>query len=322
VILAAFFALLFGPNLIEAAAGQSLSGRLVFENLHIGCDTQCTVTLMASGVRPVQTVFPDLAGNFTFSNVLPGPYTIRVEIGGVEVVNQPVDALGGPRIIVMVPMSAAAAAPANGPGVVNLSEFSKKYPKKAVSYFEKGSGLLKKKDYDQAVKYLRGAVELAPTFYQAQNELGVAYFELGRRDDAEYQFLVAQGLNSTNIEPLLRLTRLYLDENDTEQALKASEQAIKVDSGSAPAFLNLGIALFKATQLERAETALKRALDLAPKMGAAHLMLANVYLKLQRYDRSVDELNIYIAENPRGDQLQAATEMRDRLVETRDAGKP
>ena len=120
----------------------------------------------------------------------------------------------------------------------------------------------------------------------------------------------------------MNLTSLYIDENKPDRAVSASEEAVKTNSRSAPAFLNLGIALYKAAQLDRAETALKRALELAPKMASVRLMLANVYLKLQRYDSVLEELNTYIAENPRGEQLKNVIEMRDRLLKANETGRP
>src|SRR5262249_58151890 len=164
----------------------------------------------------------------------------------------------------------------------DVSEFLDRYPKKAVSYFEKGSQLLKKKKNEEAVKYFQNAVDLAPNFYEAHNQLGLAYKEVGRLDDAEQEFLTAHKLNSSNVDPLLSLTALYLDRNDPGRAITAGEQAVKANSHSAFAFFSLGVALYKAAQLDRAETALRRALDLAPKMGGVRLMLANVYLKLRQ----------------------------------------
>ncbi len=322
VFLAALVVLVFNPNRLQAAPDLPISGRLIFERGDFTCDQQCTVTLLASTVRPIQTVMADLGGHFAFNVVPRGQYSIRVEIEGFETVTQQVDGVEGREVTIIVPLVRKSGTPANAAGVVNISEFLDRYPKKAVSYFEKGNESLKKKKSDEAVKYLQNAVELAPTFYEAHNQLGLAYREAGRLKDAESEFLKAHELNSTNIEPLLNLTTLYLDQNDLDRAVTTGEQAVKANSTSASAFFSLGVALYKAAQLDRAETALKRALDLAPKIGNIRLMLANVYLELHRYDETVEELNRYIAENPKGQQLEAAREMRDRLLEARGAQRP
>jgi outer membrane protein assembly factor BamD (BamD/ComL family) len=55
-------------------------------------------------------------------------------------------------------------------------------------------------------------------------------------------------------------------------------------------------------------------------MFQARLMLANVYLKQQRYDNLMDQLDRYLAENPNGEQRPAVEEMRRTLVQARQTG--
>ena len=173
-----------------------------------------------------------------------------------------------------------------------------------------------------------GLPPFVPSFTQATNVVqarllrGSAYQQVLRPVSAEREFLAAHEVNRTSVEPLLNLTTLYLDENKPERAVSSGEEAVKTNSRSAPAFLNLGMALYKAAMLDRAEAALKKALELAPKMAAVRLMLANVYLKLHRYDNVLDQLNSYAAENPHGDQLKAVNQMRDQLLKAKEAPRP
>ena len=59
------------------------------------------------------------------------------------------------------------------------------YPKKAVSLLTSGKNSLKKQRAAEAVRYLKNAVELAPTFYEAHIQLGIAYRETGQNDKAQ-----------------------------------------------------------------------------------------------------------------------------------------
>jgi Flp pilus assembly protein TadD len=317
------FVVLLSANFVLAHPENSVNGRVLFENAGLACERQCTVTLLGSGVRPLQTVVTDLSGNFTFHNVPRGTYTIRVEVEGVEVANQSVDSTTDVTIFIApIRKPAAQQASSAKPGIVDASEFLDRYPKKAVSYFEKGVELSKKKDNERAVKFFKDALDLAPNFYEAHNQIGIAYRELGKMDEAEVEFLRAHELNATNVDPLLNLTSLYLEENQADRAVVTGQQAVKANSRSAPAFFSLGVALYKAAQLDNAEAALKRALDLAPKMANVRLMLANVYLKLRRYDKSLEQVTAYIAENPKGQQLQAASQLRDQLLQQQATERP
>ena len=325
VVLAGFVFLISYPGLSRGAVPeQTISGTLIFGNNQFQCD-QCVVSLLANGIRPVSTTYLDLGGHFTFRGVAPGSYTIHMEIDGFEDVNQPVDVrdglgLGGPVTITLVRKGSRSRAA--GGYIVDVTEILDAYPKKAVDAFRKGLEYRKQKKNEDALKTFEMAIHVAPGFYQAHNQLGILYKEVGRNDDAENEFLRAHDLNRTNLDPLLNLTTLYLDENKPDRAVSASEEAVKANSRSAPAFLNLGIALYKAALLDRAEAALKRALELAPKMASVRLMLANVYLKLQRYDNALEQVNTYIAENPRGDQLKDVIEMRDQLLKAKETGRP
>ena len=321
-ILFASVLMVCNSNFVEGAAPRSISGRLMFDNASFSCEFQCQVTLLASGVRPVQTAFVDIGGRFTFNNIPPGLYTVRVEIEGFETVNQQVEAGDVSEVNVLIPLVRKNASTSKNSNVVDVSEFLGRYPKKAVSYFEKGNQSLKKGKTDEAVRYFKNAVELAPNFYEAHNQLALSYKEAGQLDDAEREFVTAHELNASAVEPLLNLTDIYLHRNETELAVTTGEQAVQANSHSAAAFFSLGVALYKAEELDRAETALKRAFFLDPKMAPVRLMLANVYLKLHRYDSTLEQLERYIAENPKGRQIQDAMRMRDELVQANAAQRP
>jgi tetratricopeptide (TPR) repeat protein len=268
----------------------------------------------------------DSAGNFTFDNIEPGSYMLHIEIDGFEKVDQEFDFIdslgGGPTATILVaPRRLSSAAATEGPAIIDASEYLSAYPKKAVELYKKGLENKKKGKVEQATKFFEQAVDVAPNFYAAHNALGLQYRDAGRKDDAEKEFLKAHELNKNDPDPLINLTGLYLDKNDPGRAVETGEQAVKANSHSAPAFFSLGMALYKYSQLERAEAALKKALELAPKMFQARLMLANVYLKEQRYDNLMDQLDHYLAENPNGEQRQAVEDMRRTLLQARETGE-
>ena len=307
-----------------AAPQQTISGRLLFENGGSLCD-RCTVNLLAAGVSPTATAFLDWAGHFVFRGVPPGSYTIQADIEGFEEVNYPVEASGdmGREVVVTIILARKMVAPVrNVKGIVDVSEFLEKYPKKAVEAYRKGIEKRKKGKNDEAIREFEDAVRLAPDFYAAHNDLGIAYKIAGRFEDAEREFLRAHELNQSTADPLVHLTSLYLEGNQPERAVTTGEEAVKANSRSAPAFLNLGMALYKMAMLDRAEAVLKRALELAPKMASVRLMLANVYLKLRNRDKLLDQLDSYLAENPNGDQRRVVEDMRRAVLSATPAGQP
>lgn len=205
------------------------------------------------------------------------------------------------------------------PYSIDVSQFVGRYPKKAVGLYEKAAQNKKKGKKDIAVQQLEEATAIAPDFYHAHNDLGLLYQESGRMDEAEREFLRAHDLNRSSADPLVNLTSLYIDENEPERAVTVGEQAVKTNSRSADAFFNLGIALYKTSMLDRAEAALKKALELAPKMFQVRLMLANVYMKLRRYDNLMEQLDSYLAENPKGLHRAQVEQMRQQLLQAKQS---
>ncbi len=307
-----------------APLDQTISGRFFFEGGEFRCDN-CVVTLLMSGLQPVATVFVDPSGRFVFRGTERARYTIHAEIDGFEEVNYPVETsdLAGSDIPVTIVLARKIVRPAAGvKDVVDVSEFLEKYAKKAVEAYRKGVENGQKNRNDRAIIQFEDATRLAPDFYAAHNSLGLAYKIAGRFEDAEREFLRAHQLNPSAADPLVNLTRLYLDGNQPERAVSTGEEAVKADSRSAPGFLNLGMALYKVALLDRAEAALKKALELAPKMANVRLMLANVYLKLRDRDKLLNQLDSYLTENPNGDQRRVVQEMREKVLSTTSGGRP
>jgi Tfp pilus assembly protein PilF len=306
-----------------AAAGRELSGKLIFEAAGVSCNP-CRVTLLASSGQPMGMAFADSAGNFTFENIQPGAYMVQVELEGFEKIEQDINVAegfgGGTTVTVLVTPKPVASSDRSQSPVVDASEFLSAYPKKAVEMFKKGLDNKKKGKNDQAIKFFEQAVQISPDFYAAHNELGIAYKQAGRKDDAEREFLSAHELNKSDADPLINLTSLYIDEDKPDLAVATGEAAVKTNSRSANAFFSFGVALYKFAMLDRAEAALKKALELAPKMFQVRLLLANVYLKQQRYDNLMEQLDRYLSENPNGEQRPAVEEMRRTLIKGRQEG--
>ena len=90
-------------------------------------------------------------------------------------------------------------------------------------------------------------------------------------------------------------------------------EAVRLEPRSPAARYYLGYALYKLAQLDEAENALIRALEL-DQASATRLMLANVYRQQQKYDRALEQLDAYLEENPEGEEREAVGDLRSRLL--------
>jgi|KBSSwiStaDraftv2_1062776.scaffolds.fasta_scaffold133841_2 hypothetical protein len=125
-----------------------------------------------------------------------------------------------------------------------------------------------------AIDYLQRAIRIHPRFENAHVNLGTAFFNLDRLDDAEREWLLAGTLrkNDPMVERNLKaLANAYLRkgldvgaDGDFAQALQWFEKAVRFDPSRSVHWTNLGKAHYWLKDLDRAREAFQRALALEP----------------------------------------------------------
>jgi len=312
--------------MLAAATANAQGGRFEIEGILLHADNttcqDCPVTLEAPGGVPVATTLTNGAGSFTFKELKAGTYIIRIRIDGYEEIEQRAEAgvFGSPRGFYALTPRRAAPGAAQGDRVLDVSKSLERYPRDAVEMYKKASKSVEKNKPEEAVQRLEEAIRIAPDFYDAHLSLGKLFRTAGRLDDAEREWIAAKDLNESSAEPLVLLSALYTERGAFDLAVQAGEEAVRRDSRSVPALLNLGLALYQTSQWRRAETVLKMALDLTPDRGPIRLLLANVYLKQRDWDNLRLQLDSYLRENPDGPEREAAETMRRQLDQALAAG--
>jgi Flp pilus assembly protein TadD len=310
----------FARIMVLADNGPGISGQLVFPDIGVNCDS-VEMTLEQSFGLPFRRTYTDLSCNFDFSDVGVGSYVIGVAIPGYEAVRQPVRIVNR-RVMRRVTVHMNRTAEYSGPYgdfMVDASEILDRYPKKAVRLYEESIENRKKGESDKAAQQLEQAVQIAPTFYNAHRDLGTVYKDLGRLDDALRHLWRARELNTHNADPLIAISAIYLERNELEEAERVSNLAVDTDSRSASAFFNLGIALYRRLEIERAEDTLLKALSLAPEALEIRLALVNVYGKLGRFDSLLQHLDQYLEHAPSSDERRSEAErLREQVLKIKE----
>ncbi len=319
----------------------SIRGKIVIPNQR-DSDQRIEVKLEKSALQVIQTTYTDSSGNFDFRNLAPGAYYISVMLEGFEPVHQLVEifnTFGNSSVTIFLNKPAVqirerpTGLEAADPDIVDISQMRENFPKKAVQDYEKALDEKQKGRLESAVKLLQDAILLAPNFFHAHNNLGIIYQALKRYPDAEREYSQSRQLNGKNERPLVNLGSLYIEESNLQktdreasgklldQALDALEEAVKLNPRSAMAYFLLGQANYRSDFLEEAETAFKKAHDLDPRLSAARLMLANVYVKLQKWDSVLENLDAYLQENPKASDRASVEQMRARIAQTSAAAE-
>src|SRR5262245_26606543 len=134
--------------------------------------------------------YADMEGRFSFNDLPPNLYHVRVEDPAYEPVR--VDAIisnvspGATFVKVdLKPIKKAddiqpESRPSGGnPNMVDKDALGESLPNDAVKAFEKGVKLSGEGKVDEAIEKFERAVKIAPAFYQARNNLGSAYLAKG-----------------------------------------------------------------------------------------------------------------------------------------------
>jgi len=319
---------------------QALRGKIVIPDRH-DYDRRIEVKLQKSSQQVIQTAYTDASGNFEFRGLGPGSYYVVVNVEGYEPVNQLVEvfsSFGSSNITILLNRPAIefrtkpTGIDAADPDVVDVAQMKENFPKKAVQNYDKAIQEKEKGKFESAVKLLEEAVKIAPTFFHAHNNLGIIYQSLKRYEDAEKEYRISNQLNSKTDRPLTNLGSLYIEQAGLQKtaetkggfldkALDALEEAVKLNPRSAVGYFLLGQANYRSNFMEEAEVAFKKAQSIDAKLAPAHLMLANVYVKLEKWQDAMQILDAYLKENPKAADRASVEQMRERIAQAMQAAR-
>jgi len=280
------------------------------------------VTLKGRGITVAQS-YTDEEGKFYF-NGLPGNiYHVEINEDGftpvsITVVSDVETATMRMVNIYLEPRSLGkpnneGALAGENPYLTNEAEYGKLYPPAAVKEFKAGEKADRKQKSDEAIAHYSKAIELAPTFYMARNNLGTLY--LGKADyaSAEEQFEKVIGINPNDASAYFNLGNLCLLKNQYLRALQLVEQGLKKQPSSAFGNFLRGSIYSRQGNTQEAETSFRRSLELDPQMAQTHLALVNLFMQEKRNSDAVAELRTFLKQFPDHQFAPKAREVLKRL---------
>jgi len=138
---------------------------------------------------------------------------------------------------------------------------------------------------------LQEAVALEPGVALYHNALGVVYLNLKRQPEALDALKRAVDLDETYGEALQNLGVAYAEGGKWEEAVRTYKKALALPAyGNADGtYHNLGWAYYNLNRLQEAEETFGLVLKLQPNMASAHYLLGLVLLKAARRDEAKAE---------------------------------
>ncbi len=117
---------------------------------------------------------------------------------------------------------------------------------------------------NDALDYLNAAIKLKPNYGDAEAQIGLVYYKLGRNDEALPYFKKSISTGKGNVSTLNNMAAIYFAKNDFENAKLYYEQAVTIDPYFKDAWGNLGITYAQLNDLVNAERVFLRAIELSP----------------------------------------------------------
>jgi Tfp pilus assembly protein PilF len=259
-------------------------------------ETRASVTLHGATTPFSESTLANSRGRFRFRKIQQGTYTLSAFAPGVGEASQTVAIGPGTaersRVSVVVRLRETREAITAG-AKISVRELS--IPDGARREFDAAQEKLSKRDVEGANEHLRRAVEIAPQFSAAWNNLGTIAYQTQRYPEAEGYFRRALDEEPGSFAPLVNLGGVLLNLKKLKEALKYNRHAVLNRPEDALANSQLGMTYFETGELDLARKYLEAAKTLDPAhFSRPQIVLAEVHLR-------------------RGDPLAAAAELESFL---------
>jgi Tfp pilus assembly protein PilF len=153
-----------------------------------------------------------------------------------------------------------------------------------------------------------------PAVLLAHINLGLAYNEQGRTEDAIIEFQTALLINPDNAPVHNHLGLAYKTQGRTEAAVKEYVRAIQIDPAYARPHNNLGIIYFEQRRTEEAMKEFLTAIELDPSQSEAHRNLGVLYIEAGRLNDAVKEFQIASDLDPNNTTLRESLQMLKGMI--------
>ncbi len=165
--------------------------------------------------------------------------------------------------------------------------------KKALKAFQQAVAESERGNSQRAIAHLETAVREQPNYFEAYNNLGVQHRKLRQWDEAIRAFRRALELRTDSAKPHVNLGVIYGELGQTKEAITSFETARRLEPNSTAIHIALGQLYFQKQDYLNAEESLETATRLNPaEARQAFLLLVEIALRHQDKQRGRQYLQI------------------------------
>jgi len=272
----------------------------------------------------ISSVYTDDQGRFGFYNLEGNIYHVIIndpEFYPVDEIAN-VNLLVSPTVMVQIlldPKKATKQDPlpsrvgGSNPYIVDPADYNRQFPKKAVKEFEQAVEADRQRKPDDAIRHYEKALQIAPNFYQAHNNLGSDYLSKSDFSAARKQFEQAIQLNQSDAAAYFNLSNICILTSELPAAQRYLDEGMRRQPDSALGHFLAGTLNIKLGKLSQAEGPLRQAIQLDPLMAQPRLQLVNLLLQQGRNGDAVAQLHDFVSAFPESPFSAHAKELLKRL---------
>src|SRR5437588_2280949 len=151
---------------------------------------------------------------------------------------------------------------------------------------------------EEAASLIREQIKKTPEDSQSYLVLGVILKREKKNDESRKAFEKAIELNPQNVVAMDQLTDLDLEAKAFSPVHKRADALLQKEPQSAPAYYIHARSYVMEKNFPVAETALKKAIELDPNLGAPYNLLVAIYVQTNKLPEALKELETVLATHP------------------------
>jgi tetratricopeptide (TPR) repeat protein len=257
-------------------------------------------------------------GGFKFKKLAPGAYLLTAAVPRVGEMSKTVEvgpSFADSKRVIVTKMSFGKSDIIEKNQSISTVELS--VPQGARREFTMAQDRLSRQDVEGAIQHLKKAVEMAPQFVAAWNNLGTIAYQSDQFDQAEEYFREALKQDPDAYYPLVNLGGTLLSLERYEESLPINARAVKEKPGDPLAQSQLGQSYFFLGQLDVAESHLKKAKSLDPShFSHPQLVLMKIYASKNQVSEAIMEMEEFLRLHPDSHTASQIRELMEKAAAT------
>jgi tetratricopeptide (TPR) repeat protein len=275
------------------------------------------VRLADGGDNLLEESITNDSGNFSFRGLRRTNYKLTVDAVGYKVYSASIDLSFMSDRGMSIYLIPNPKDPANASAASSVSAHEMSMPQKARDLMASGEKkLYVDKSAQAALLDFQQAVSIAPGFYEAYYQLGMAFLTLGTRADAEKSFRKSIEVSNDKFgEPVIGLASFLIDSGDLAQSEKMTRHGLELSPNSWFGYYQLGRLLFAEKKIADAQKSAEQARSLSPDSAIVYRLLSNIHLSQKNYPALLEDLDAYIKLDPASPAGLRAKEIREQVAQ-------